>query len=181
MAESLSWGTPVRRRGRIVELRRTPVREMDFGDGPHEVIAVGWGDVVTAFYSTGVQNIECYFEGLTGLPRLVALNRSWGWFLRRRPFRCALKTLAGFGREGPTARQRASTHVVLIAEAEDKGGTRAQARLDTPESYTLTAMTAVEMARRALQGDARAGFQTPSRAFGADFILGFPGVSRRDL
>jgi hypothetical protein len=48
-----------------------------------------------------------------------------------------------------------------------------------PEGYTLTAMTAVEIVRRVLAGAAPAGFQTPSLAYGADWILEL-GVERQD-
>ena len=53
-------------------------------------------------------------------------------------------------------------------------------RLRTPEPYQLTVETAVAIAKRALDGDAAVGFQTPARAYGADFVLGFDGVSRQD-
>jgi len=54
-------------------------------------------------------------------------------------------------------------------------------RLRTPEGHTLTARTSVEAIRRVLAGDAPAGFQTPSRAYGADWILQFDGVEREDV
>jgi short subunit dehydrogenase-like uncharacterized protein len=54
-------------------------------------------------------------------------------------------------------------------------------RLLTPEGYTLTAMTSLEIVRRILAGEAMPGFQTPSRVFGADFISGFDGCGREDL
>ncbi|MEX0891152.1 MAG: hypothetical protein WEB88_03205 [Gemmatimonadota bacterium] len=34
--------------------------------------------------------------------------------------------------------------------------------------------------RRVLDGEATVGFQTPSTAFGADWILDFDGVERQD-
>jgi hypothetical protein len=45
----------------------------------------------------------------------------------------------------------------------------------------LTALTAVEIVRRAASGEAVAGFQTPSKVFGADFVLAFEGVDRHAL
>ena len=59
-------------------------------------------------------------------------------------------------------------------------GDVARAYLKTPEGYTLTALTALAIAQRVRDGDARPGFQTPSRVFGADFVLEFSGVERRD-
>jgi short subunit dehydrogenase-like uncharacterized protein len=63
---------------------------------------------------------------------------------------------------------------------EDNQGRRVTSRLKTPEGYTLTALTAVGAAKKALTGSASAGFNTPSLAYGADFILEFEGVVRSD-
>jgi short subunit dehydrogenase-like uncharacterized protein len=70
---------------------------------------------------------------------------------------------------------------LLWGEAVAADGRRAEARLRTPEPYTLTARTAVHLARRALAGAAPAGFQTPSRAYGADVVLEIEGVTRVDV
>ena len=56
----------------------------------------------------------------------------------------------------------------------------AVSRLSGPEGYTLTMLTAMAVVGRVLAGEAPPGFQTPSRAYGADFVLGVPGVSRAD-
>jgi short subunit dehydrogenase-like uncharacterized protein len=70
---------------------------------------------------------------------------------------------------------------LLWGEATDPDGERVVSRLRGPEGYTLTADTAVRIAQRVLAGDAPRGFHTPSRAFGADFILEVPGVAREDV
>jgi len=44
----------------------------------------------------------------------------------------------------------------------------------------MTAHTAVHLAAKALGGQTRAGFQTPSRAYGTDVILEIPGVTPTD-
>jgi short subunit dehydrogenase-like uncharacterized protein len=66
-------------------------------------------------------------------------------------------------------------------EVEDGAGQRKASRLQGPEGYTLTALTSLAIVERVLAGDAPAGFQTPSRAYGADFILNIEGVKREDL
>jgi len=70
---------------------------------------------------------------------------------------------------------------LLWGEATAADGRRVTARLRGPEGYTLTAETAVRIAQRVLSGDAPTGFQTPSRAYGADFVLEVPGVVREDV
>jgi hypothetical protein len=51
----------------------------------------------------------------------------------------------------------------------------------TPEGYSLTATTAIDAAYRVVSGEIKPGFQTPSRAFGGDYILNFDDVMREDL
>ena len=69
----------------------------------------------------------------------------------------------------------------LWGEATDPDSRRVVSRLTGPEAYTLTALTAVAAAEAVLAGGARAGFQTPSLAFGADFVMRIEGVTREDL
>jgi hypothetical protein len=42
-------------------------------------------------------------------------------------------------------------------------------------------LTAFDAAQRVATGEVGTGFQTPSRAFGPDYILTFDGVTRDDL
>jgi short subunit dehydrogenase-like uncharacterized protein len=70
---------------------------------------------------------------------------------------------------------------LLVGLARNEKGESARSRLTTPEGYTLTAMTAVDIAKRVASGDFKPGFQTPSLAYGADYILGFDGVTREEL
>ena len=68
----------------------------------------------------------------------------------------------------------------MIAEVND-GTKTVRAKLRTPEAYHLTALTSVEIMKRILSDDYKTGFQTPSKAYSADFILQFDGVQREDL
>jgi short subunit dehydrogenase-like uncharacterized protein len=111
----------------------------------------------------------------------LRLSRSFGWLLRSAPAQRFLKARIRSGPPGPSAERRASARAVLWGEASDGGCGRAAARMTTPEGYTLTVLTSVAIVERVLQGDAPAGFRTPSSAYGPDFVLGVPGVSREDL
>jgi short subunit dehydrogenase-like uncharacterized protein len=81
---------------------------------------------------------------------------------------------------GPSDEQRARGVSLLWGEARDARGVKVVSRLRGPEGYTLTALTALAVMERVLAGDLRPGFQTPGRMYGADFILGIPGVERGD-
>jgi short subunit dehydrogenase-like uncharacterized protein len=82
---------------------------------------------------------------------------------------------------GPSAQARAAGATVVWGEVEDPAGRRAAARLHGPDGYTFTAETAVRAVERVLAGGTPTGFLTPAKAFGPDFVLDVPGVSRQDL
>jgi len=81
---------------------------------------------------------------------------------------------------GPTDEERARGQSLLWGEAMDASGSRVVARLRGPEGYTLTMLAALAVVGRVLAGQAPPGFQTPSLAYGADFVLELPGVTRME-
>ena len=183
MAESAGEGGAVRRGGRIVAVPPAAYsREVDFGDGvPSLVVAIPWGDVSTAFHSTGIPNIVVYTAMTPAQRRAVRLSRWIAPLLAWAPVRRRLVARARARKPGPSdaSRQRGETR--LWGEVRDAAGRTAISRLVAPEGYTLTARTAVAAAKRLLAGGVDFGFLTPSRAFGADFILEQPGTRREDV
>jgi len=172
----------VRRDGAIVGTRAgTLRREIDFGAGPRPVLNLSWGDVASAYYTTGIPDIEVYVETTPALEAVAVANQWFGWFLGTGPWQAWLKGHADLLPEGPSAAERAARRVVVVAEATDGRGRRAVSRLATPEVYTFTGMVAPAVARRVVAGDLEAGFQTPARVYGGDFVLSFPGVAREDV
>ncbi|HEV3050174.1 MAG TPA: saccharopine dehydrogenase NADP-binding domain-containing protein [Longimicrobium sp.] len=182
MAENAGEGGAVRRGGRIV---RVPAAyrsmEVDFGRGSVTVTTIPWGDVSTAYHSTGIPDIEVYTRVPRQQVRMLRATRRLGWLLRSAPVQGMMKRSIRKGPPGPTPEQRAKGVSLLWGKAEDGEGRRAVTRLRTPEGYTLTARTSVEAVRRVLAGDAPAGFQTPSRAYGPDWITEFEGVVREEV
>lgn len=182
MIENIGQGGAVRRGGRIV---RVPAayksRTIDLGRGPWTMTTIPWGDVSTAFHSTGIPDIEVYTRVGASARRGMIASRYLGWLLGSGPVQRMMKKRVQSGPAGPTPEQRARGASLLWGQAEDDAGGRAVSRMRTPEGYTLTAMTSVEAVRRVLAGDAPAGFQTPSKAYGADWILEFDGVDRVDV
>jgi short subunit dehydrogenase-like uncharacterized protein len=173
----------IRRDGQLVQVRPAwSVREQDFGRGPIKVVSVGWGDVSTAYYSTGIPNIETYFAFPKTYINFLKSMRVIGPLMYNRPMKKFLKFVINtFTQPGPKEERRKSGFTILIGEATDQNGGRAVSKLITPEGYTCTALTTVEIMKRILNGDLKTGFQTPSLVYGADFIMQFDGVKREDL
>jgi short subunit dehydrogenase-like uncharacterized protein len=113
--------------------------------------------------------------------RLLRSLRTIGPLIYTRPVKWILKQALRLRRSGPTEEQRRNGFSLFLGEAVNDRGGSVSSRLKTPEGYSLTALTTVEIMRTILSEDFRPGFQTPSLAYGADFILGFDGVERVDL
>ncbi len=179
--ENMGSGGAVRRGGRI---ERVPGawkdRFMDFGSGPVRVTTMPWGDVATAWYSTGIPEIEVYMAIPVGIRRLLRYGRIAMPVLSSSPVKRWLASRVLRGPAGPTAEQRARGRSRLRAEVSDNSGNKFAALLFGPEGYELTVRTALECVGRTLRGNAQPGFQTPSRVFGPDLVLSIEGVSRED-
>jgi short subunit dehydrogenase-like uncharacterized protein len=157
------------------------VLEQDFGRGPVPVVSVGWGDVSTAYYSTRVPNIETYFAFPRIAINFLKLSRYIGPLVYSRPMRNLLKWIIGIViPSGPSHDQNENGFSLMVAEMRDENSL-VRAKLRTPEGYRCTALTTVEIMKRISNGDLKTGFQTPSLAYGPDFILQFDGVERENL
>ena len=104
-----------------------------------------------------------------------------GPWLYNRPVKKLLQWLVNLSVKGPDEEKRRRASAVFIGEATNQSGGRVVTKLTTPEGYTCTALTTVEIMRRILDGDLKIGFQTPSMAYGANFITQFKGVKRENL
>lgn len=183
MIESMGEGAAVRRDGRIVRVplgSRTRTVQPGFGTGRAAVTLVRWGDVSTAYHSTGIPDVEVYMRVSALQRRLLPAIRSVAPLLRTRPAQRLLKAAVRAGSAGPDEARRADGASLLVAEAEDADGRRVVSRMRGPEAYTFSAMTAVEAVRKVLGGDAPTGFRTPSLAYGPDWPLDLEGVERQD-
>jgi short subunit dehydrogenase-like uncharacterized protein len=153
----------------------------DFGRGPTRVISVGWGDVSTAYYSTGIPNIEAYMSFPQTMINLMYDMRTIGPLLYNRVAKTILKAIMNLYPPGPTEARRMKAFATMIGEVTDDQGGRAVAKLRTREGYTFTAQVTVEIMKRILNNEYKIGFATPSLAYGPDFVLQFEGVTREDI
>jgi short subunit dehydrogenase-like uncharacterized protein len=177
MAEQLGKGGLVRRAGRL-----TPVpagwksRSFDFGTGPRSAVTIPFGDVFTAYYSTGIGDIEVYGAGPPGLQRMLRATGRLGGLLQSRSVRGLIERGIRRRVAGPSAGERARGETRIYGEVADDEGHSASAILVGPEAYDFTALTALAVLEKALAGEAPPGFQTPGKAYGPNLVLGIEGV-----
>jgi short subunit dehydrogenase-like uncharacterized protein len=181
MAEHSHQGGLVRQGGK---LKRVPTawktRAVDFGDGPQTTVTIPWGDVVTAWYTTGIPDIEVYMAMPEPVIRRLRRLGRFSVLMRPAPIRKLLAARARQRPAGPSAQRLERGETRLWGEVRDAAGNQAAARMRGPQAYRWTAITAVAAAQRVAAGGVPAGFRTPAGAFGPDFVLG-PGVEREDL
>lgn len=180
MIELLPFGERVRRGGELVVPERgEKLRMVDFGQGPVEAIRLTWGDVFTAYHSTGIPEIEVYAALPPGMRRQIALLKALRPLFSLAPVRALLQRGV---RPGPDAEARANTVTHVWGQVADAQGRSAAARLHGPEAGLVwTTRAALAIVRRVLSGNATPGYQTPGGVFGPDLVLECEGVTREDL
>jgi short subunit dehydrogenase-like uncharacterized protein len=178
MTMNIGKGGAIRRDGKIAPVPAAwRTREIDFGgDVIKTGVTIPWGDVATAFHSTGIPNIEVYTVVPPSALKLMKLSRYLGSILATGPIQRFLQGRIPPG--GPTDEERARGKTLLWGEARDDQGHSVEARLTCPEGYTTTALAALNIAEKILAGNFTPGFQTPAKAYGADLILEVPGAVR---
>jgi len=181
LAEHIGIPVHTRRDGRLEAMRlRMQMRWADFGEGRRPTVAVSWGDIVTAYHSTGVPNIEVYFLATSFRFAAVAMNQYYGWLLRSAAANEWFRAYAGVLPAGPTDEERAQDRSTILVEMESPTGI-ARSRIHTPEAYEFTAATTARIVHEVMKGRWQPGFQTPATLFGPDFVMEFEGVTREDL
>ena len=176
MIESIGQGGAIRRDGRI---ERVPmlfdIRTIPFESGPRPAMTIPWGDVATAFRTTGIPNIRVYRGASAGTikrtKRLVMLEP----LLRNRVAKKILQMLIA-KRTGPDEKQRAEAHVELWGRVANARGEEATMTMRVAEGYTFTVLSTLAAVERVLTSPPPAGALTPSLAFGPEFVKEIPGT-----
>ena len=178
MTMNIGRGGAIRQDGKITPVPAAwKTREIDFGEVKKTGVTIPWGDVATAYYSTGIPNIEVFTVVPESALKLMKLSRHIGWLLATGPVQYYLQKKIPPG--GPSDKEREKGRSLLWGEARDKDGNVVEARQQCPEGYTLTALAALNIAQKIMDGNFTAGYQTPAKAYGADLVLEIEGVSRQ--
>ena len=178
--ESIGKGGCVRIDGRLTKVPLAwKTMSVSLAAGPQQAMTVPWGDVASAWYTTGIPNIEVYAT----MPAVsVNLLRKVRWaapLLGSWPIRTLLRRMIERRIQGPTDQQRRNSRAVFWGRVSDEKGNSAEATLRTLGGYPLTVATALACTQRVLADSVPAGFATPAQAFGRDFILTLPETELR--
>lgn len=146
------------------------------GEARH-AMTIPWGDVFTAYVSTGIPDIEVYMGVSPATSARLRRLRLLGPLLGTAPVQAWLRRQVERRVRGPSERARAAGLTTVWGEARDDAGREAKKRLRTPNGYDLTVTASLGIVERLLAGDPPApGYATPSQLMGPDYVLSLPGV-----
>jgi len=175
--EGLAEGGKIRRNGRIVTVPLAyKVRKIDFGDAEQLATTIPWGDVATAYYSTGIPNIEVYIpmpeKKIQQMKRMDRFRTALGW----KWVQSYLKNKVGKTVRGPSEKKRQSSPSYIWGEVINDAGEVVTARLVTANGYALTVTGSLGVVEFLLSDkNTRSGYQTVSTLMGKDYVTELEG------
>jgi short subunit dehydrogenase-like uncharacterized protein len=175
MIESIDEGGAIRRDGKIIRVPPAyESKEIPFSTGPRMAMTIPWGDVSTAFHTTGIPNIRVY---TAASPKSIARMRRVRPFLPLLGIKPVKRLLQRYAdrRTGPGEEQRASGRTYLWGRVSD-GKREVTMTMTTPEGYAFTVISALAAVEQLLASPKRPGSFTPAKFFGAEFVTTLPGV-----
>jgi short subunit dehydrogenase-like uncharacterized protein len=181
MTEGLGNGSLIRKDGILTPINLgEKVLEVDFGSFKAPTLNIPWGDISTAWRSTGIPNIEVYTGATASMIRNAKMSKYFNWLLRMRWVKNYMLKKVDQKPAGPSEEKRNSGRSFLWGRVWDDNGKECISRLETVSGYTLTAKTAVLIAEKILSGNFKTGYQTPAMAYGADLIMEIDTTKRVD-
>jgi short subunit dehydrogenase-like uncharacterized protein len=175
--EGLAGGGRARIDSEVVEVPLAwKTREFVREDGSaRTAMTIPWGDVYTAFVSTGIAHIETYMVVPEKTIARVRRLRHLRWLLAMAPVQKFLKAKAG-QTAGPDQERRARSGCQVWGEVRNAAGVQESLSLKTPNGYALTVSASLGIVEYLLANSPAGGYYTPSLLMGAEYVLKLPGV-----
>jgi short subunit dehydrogenase-like uncharacterized protein len=177
MVAGLGLGGRIRANGEIVAVpfayRR---RRIDFGKGETSAMTIPWGDVATAYFTTGIADIETF--AATPHAAIVAASMlNWVRPVLASEFVQNLLLRFVGSAEGQTEAQLAAETAYIWGEATNDSGTTRTARTTTPNGYRFTAAATTMAIAHVLARSPAGGYYTPSQLMGTRCVERVAGVA----
>jgi short subunit dehydrogenase-like uncharacterized protein len=185
MANKLGEGGAMRKNGKII---RTPLGQkgmwVDFfidATGRRKkifVMSIPWGDISTAYFTTGIPDIETYTGISPTIYRVLKLQPLFNWLLRTDFIRNIFKKKIDKRPPGPGDDERSRAKSLVWGQVINTAGKKTTAYLSCPDGYTLTVYSTLLITQKVLAGNFKPGYQTPASAYGENLVMEVPGTTR---
>ncbi|MVT12403.1 saccharopine dehydrogenase family protein [Chitinophaga tropicalis] len=143
------------------------------------VMSLPWGDVSTAYFTTGIPNIVAYTSINKAAWYLLKAQSAFNWLLRTSFMRKLVAAISiPKSSAGPDDAMRDKAISLVWGKATNAKGETLTAHMSCPEAYSLTTDAILTISKKILEGNYKPGYQTPGSAYGEDLVLEIPGVKR---
>jgi len=180
IVEKLGEGAIARRDGRLINIP-LEVRDVDYGKGPRQSISVSWGDVSTAYYTTGIENITVYWPANDAMIRQFRFSLLLRPLLRQRWIQNLIKGQIEKRVHGPSKERREERKTHIWGKVRNAEGKTVSARMTTANGYTVTQLAPIAIIENLLHNDVAGGSTTPALLMGEDFASKLEGSSEITL
>lgn len=182
MLTRLGKGGAARIQGQIKKMPLGALgKKIDFGYGKQFCMSIPWGDVSTAAHGTQLTDTVVYSAVPIKVYCLLKGQFLFNWILRSKIFKKIAQRYIDKHVFGPTAEQNQQGRSLLWARLSAADGQYREMRLEGPESYWLTALATVYIARQCLNSTKLTGYHTPATAFGPNLIKQIPGIQLSEI
>ena len=162
------------------QLQQEPIGKRAFSfsfpgyNKPIFTMSIPWGDLSTAYYSTGIPHIETY----TGISRIawyfLKAQKAFNWLLRSSAVHQLILWVIKKLPAGPGAQARQKGASLIYAKAENAKGETVSACLRCSEAYAFTTDAALLIAGKIANNNYKPGYQTPASAYGEELLATLP-------
>ena len=183
LMEILKDGNFVRRDGQLKSIPLgAGVTKIPFRGKDYLAMIIPWGDLATAYHTTGIPNITTYF---VMPPHLIRLSQVGGplsqLFLQPKPVRRSIQSVVDFFRQGRAANMgNADGKTYIYMKVTNEAGEAREVWLETPEAYIFTARVVIPIIEKVLAENPQGAF-SPAQLLGSDFIFNIEGIVRHDV
>jgi short subunit dehydrogenase-like uncharacterized protein len=138
------------------------------------VMTIPWGDISTAYSTTGILNIETYTGIAPKVYRILKFQGAFNWLLRTNFVRNIIKKKIKAKPAGPSDEQRQKSSSLVWGEAGNASAEKITACISCLDGYTLTAHSSLLISKKILEGNFKTGYQTPAGCYGENLIMEVP-------
>lgn len=156
----------IRSEGEITDVRIAhKSKTIQFGPIKRTVATIPWGDISTAYTSTGIPNIEVYTSMPVSAIRMMKFQVLFNPLLRLNIVKRMAKRYVDRKITGPSPSQNEAGSGFVLGTVNN-GKSSVTALLSCPELYYLTALTSVNIIQKIFDNNLKPGYQTPAGCYG---------------
>lgn len=154
---------------------------LELGGRKRFLISIPWGDISTAYTTTGIKNITVYTQATAKAYYVLKAQFLFNWLLRTEWVRNIIRRKIKQRAAGPSDEMRANARTWVWGITTNSAQKKLEAQISCADGYTFTAHSCLHIARKVLEGNHPPGYQTPASAYGAALLYEIEGVKRESV